>query len=558
MSHTAEIIAVGTELLLGNITNTNAREISQALSAVGVNVFWHTVVGDSPDRLRQALDIARRRADILITTGGLGPTYDDLTKQTICAAFGKPLVLHPDILEDIRSFYESALHVPMPDNNTQQAQLPEGCTVFDNPVGTAPGCAFEAGGVHVLMLPGPPHEMETMLHRWVEPYLRTLSSDVIVSRDIMTFGMGESSVDALLHETMSRMENPTLATYAKSAGKSEGEYLKQLYGSNMTKKIFQGILKDTIIASHYQQDYIDSLTYTDDELQKYYQENKNSFDVANYEMITFNGAAASTKDADGNTVQPTEEESAAALQKAKDSANAALEQVKGGELLVKAAKDYEPIGTYSHPEAGTYSGDAATKWVFDESRQEGDTEIVENGTSIYLLVFHSRTRNDYNTVDVRHILFKVDTTGLDSKVEDYQAKLEELKAGKKQEAENALQAWKDAGGGEEAFAKLANELSDDTGSNTNGGLYKQVYKNKMVTGFNDWCFDESRKAGDTGIVENDGNYIGYHVMYFVGTDDPYWMVQVRNAMTNKAYSEWSANLVKDITATENSGMKYVG
>ena len=80
----------------------------------------------------------------------------------------------------------------------------------------------------------------------------------------------------------------------------------------------------------------------------------------------------------------------------------------------------------------------------------------------------------------------------------------------------------------------------------------------MVAGFNDWCFDEGRKAGDTGIVENDGNYIGYHVMYFVGTDDPYWMVQVRNAMTNKAYSEWSANLVKDITATENSGMKYVG
>ena len=225
------------------------------------------------------------------------------------------------------------------------------------------------------------------------------------------------------------------------------------------------------------------------------------------------------------------------------------------------AKDYESIGTYSHPEAGTYSGDAATKWVFDESRQEGDTEIVENGTSIYLLVFHSRTRNDYNTVDVRHILFKVDTTGLDSKAEDYQAKLEELKAGKKQEAENALQAWKDGDATEDSFAALANELSDDTGSNTNGGLYKQVYKGQMVTGFNDWCFDESRKAGDTGIVANDatgGSYIGYHVMYFVGTDDPYWMVQVRKAMMNKAYSEWSANLVKDITATENSGMKYVG
>lgn len=215
MSHTAELIAVGTELLLGNIANTNAQTISQALSALGINVFWHTVVGDNPQRLREALDIARRRADILITTGGLGPTYDDLTKQTICAAFDQPLVLHPDILEEIRVFYESALHVPMPENNAQQAMLPQGCTVFGNPVGTAPGCAFSCNGVHVLMLPGPPHEMETMLRRCAIPYLRRLSQEVIVSRDIMTFGMGESSVDQLLHETMSHMENPTLATYAK-------------------------------------------------------------------------------------------------------------------------------------------------------------------------------------------------------------------------------------------------------------------------------------------------------------------------------------------------------
>ena len=102
MSHTAEIIAVGTELLLGNIANTNAQEISQSLSALGINVFWHTVVGDNPARLREALDVARHRADILITTGGLGPTYDDLTKQTICAAFGRKLLLHPQLLEGIR------------------------------------------------------------------------------------------------------------------------------------------------------------------------------------------------------------------------------------------------------------------------------------------------------------------------------------------------------------------------------------------------------------------------------------------------------------------------
>jgi len=217
MAHTAELIAVGTELLLGNIVNTNAQELSEALSSLGINVFWHTVVGDNPARLRDALEIARKRADIIITTGGLGPTYDDLTKQTICETFGKPLILHEDILEDLRRYFEVNLGRPMSANNTQQAELPEGCVIFDNPVGTAPGCAFECDGVHVLMLPGPPFEMRTMLNRCAIPYLRSLSSEVIVSHDIMTFGIGESDMDQLLHEQMQfhDMTNPSLAPYAK-------------------------------------------------------------------------------------------------------------------------------------------------------------------------------------------------------------------------------------------------------------------------------------------------------------------------------------------------------
>jgi len=215
MSYNAELIAVGSELLMGSVANTNAQELSAALTAVGVNVYWHSVVGDNPGRLREALDIARKRADIIITTGGLGPTYDDLTKQTICEAFGQKLVLHEDILENIRIFFERNAHIKMPENNIQQAELPEGCTVFDNPVGTAPGCAFEADGIHVLMLPGPPFEMRTMLQRHVLPYLRNLSSEVILSHDIMTFGLGESPMEELLREQMSSMVNPSLATYAK-------------------------------------------------------------------------------------------------------------------------------------------------------------------------------------------------------------------------------------------------------------------------------------------------------------------------------------------------------
>ena len=217
MSYTAEIIAVGTELLMGSTVNTNAQEISRALNAIGINVHYHTVVGDNPNRLRAALYAAWERADIILTTGGLGPTYDDLTKQTVCSVFGRKMVFHEEIVEEIRRFYETSLHIPMPENNRAQGYLPAECTVFDNPVGTAPGCAFEEGGVHVLMLPGPPNEMRTMLRRCALPYLRGLSGEMILSHDLMIFGMGESSVEELLREEMSRMENPSLATYARPA-----------------------------------------------------------------------------------------------------------------------------------------------------------------------------------------------------------------------------------------------------------------------------------------------------------------------------------------------------
>ncbi|MCI2058115.1 MAG: competence/damage-inducible protein A [Oscillibacter sp.] len=217
MAHQAEIIAVGTELLLGNIANTDAQYLSGELSSLGIGVYWHTVVGDNPRRLRDALAVARSRADLLIVTGGLGPTYDDLTKQVLCQAFGLPLELHEDILEGIRLFYRESLHREMPENNVSQAMLPVGCTVFPNAVGTAPGCGFEKDGVRVLMLPGPPFELKTMYRRCAEPYLRGLSREVIVSRDILCFGLGESSVEELLHDRMTEMENPTLATYAKSA-----------------------------------------------------------------------------------------------------------------------------------------------------------------------------------------------------------------------------------------------------------------------------------------------------------------------------------------------------
>ena len=214
MSHTAELIAVGTELLLGNIANTDAQMLSEGLSTLGITVHYHTVVGDNPTRLKEALEIARKRADIIITTGGLGPTYDDLTKQTIAEAFGRKLVLHEDILEEIRGYFEKKRGQKMPENNTQQAMLPEGCTVFTNPVGTAPGCAIEQDGTYVLMLPGPPFECRYMFENRAVPYLMGLTDGVIVSHNLRIFGMGESAVDEKVHD-LTACANPTLAPYAK-------------------------------------------------------------------------------------------------------------------------------------------------------------------------------------------------------------------------------------------------------------------------------------------------------------------------------------------------------
>lgn len=214
MSHTVEILSVGTELLLGNIVNSDAQMLSRKLAGLGLNVYYHTVVGDNPERLKKAVETAKGRADILITTGGLGPTCDDLTKQTLAEVFGKKLVLHQDIADELRAWF-ARRGQDMTENNLQQAQLPEGCTIFPNGCGTAPGCAFRAEGKHVLMLPGPPSECADMFEKQAVPYLTALGEGVIVSHTLKIFGMGESKMESLLREKMNAMTNPTLAPYAK-------------------------------------------------------------------------------------------------------------------------------------------------------------------------------------------------------------------------------------------------------------------------------------------------------------------------------------------------------
>ena len=237
MSYRAEIIAVGTELLLGDVANTDAQFLSEQLSSVGVDVLYHTAVGDNPGRLTEAVAVARRRADLLIFTGGLGPTYDDLTKEVVCRAFGLEPVFRPDAAEEIRSYYETVFRREMPEQSLRQAYLPENCTVLHNHAGTAPGCLFEKDGVTVVLLPGVPRECRCMTEESLLPWLRQKHGGVILSHRLRVFGMTEPQVQERLADLMDEAVNPSLAPYAKT-----GEVMLRLTAKAETEAACQELM----------------------------------------------------------------------------------------------------------------------------------------------------------------------------------------------------------------------------------------------------------------------------------------------------------------------------
>lgn len=209
----AEIIAVGTEILLGQILNTNAQYLAKQLAELGITLHYQTVVGDNPERLKAALKTAFGRADAVIATGGLGPTQDDLTKETVAEYFGVPMVLHEDILEKIKSYFQAAGR-PYTANNDKQAEFPQGCLIVENNNGTAPGYILEQDGKIAVVLPGPPRENIPMFEETVKPYLREKSGVRIFSHILHIFGIGESILEDMLADLVEQT-NPTVATYAK-------------------------------------------------------------------------------------------------------------------------------------------------------------------------------------------------------------------------------------------------------------------------------------------------------------------------------------------------------
>lgn len=207
----AEILCVGTELLMGQIANTDAQYLSRRLSELGVTLYRHTTVGDNPQRVKQALKEALGRADMVITTGGLGPTEDDLTKEMVGEYFGLPMELDEGSLEAVRARMQR-LGREMTPNNRKQAYFPRGAHIMPNACGTAPGCIVEKGEKAVAVLPGPPRELKDMFEKQLAPYLARRSGAHIQSRFLRIFGVGESKVETQLLDLF-HSDNPTLALY---------------------------------------------------------------------------------------------------------------------------------------------------------------------------------------------------------------------------------------------------------------------------------------------------------------------------------------------------------
>ena len=212
---TVELICVGTEILLGNIVNTNAAYLAEKCASLGLSCYFQTVVGDNRERLTMVLQTAMDRSDIVILSGGLGPTEDDLTKEAASQVCGRELFMHEPSKARITEFFEKRGAVPT-ENNWKQAMMPVDAIVLENHNGTAPGAVIETESSRVVLLPGPPNELYPMFEESVEPYLKKLNTHVICSQTVKICGVGESKAETMVKDLIDSQTNPTLATYAKT------------------------------------------------------------------------------------------------------------------------------------------------------------------------------------------------------------------------------------------------------------------------------------------------------------------------------------------------------
>lgn len=318
-----------------------------------------------------------------------------------------------------------------------------------------------------------------------------------------------------------------------SANLTRTAYLQMVYGKSMSEGKYRDCLENAILADEFYDACFDTLAdFSDDELDSYYQENKDTIDTVTYYLRKFDGTAAKTTDEDGNTVDPTEEQEAAALAAAQTAASAALAEVEGNLDAVKDNEDYtETTNTLSNVGSLYYD------WLVDADRQSGDATVLESGTNYYLIVFGERYRDERPTVNVRHILIQAlneDDPATEDVDESTADPTDEAFAVAEQKAQALLDQWKAGEATEESFAALVADNTADPASSTTGGLYQNVTYGYMIDAFNEWIFDDARQYGDTTLVQNtESTKQGWHIIYFVGRDEPIWKVTARGVLWNE-------------------------
>lgn len=327
--------------------------------------------------------------------------------------------------------------------------------------------------------------------------------------------------------------------YADNYNESLDQFLASNFGRGVTEKTVRHMLEMITLGDSYAQSIYDGGIYTDEELENYYQEHADEYNKINYLSVFVDGSVEETDaDGDGTADEVTDEETAAAMQAAEETAES-----------IAAAADADQFRSLAEDETGAEASEKSTvvqslpegaaDWLTDPARTEGETTYYEDGTGYTAVCYLSLDDNHYNTVSVRHILISpVDTDG-DGTVSD------EEKAAAEEKINEIYDEWKSGDATEESFAALANQYSEDGGSNTNGGLYEGIYKGEMVQEFEDFCFAE-HQPGDTGIVYNENT--GYHLIYYVGQGGLYSATLAETAMRTADLSAWQDGLLADVEA----------
>jgi len=346
-------------------------------------------------------------------------------------------------------------------------------------------------------------------------------------------------------------------------------YFRQVFGEGMDKKLYVSMMERTLIAEAYSAAFTESHEISDADITSYYNENKNTYDLTTYNVFFVSGAPEEKLDNDGNKLDPTEEEKLLALTESGVVAAEVVSAVKDGTSFYDAAIVHdmgsEAIFDQSHyfkpNQAMSETNTNISAWLYDAGRKLGDVTAIEATNGYYVVEFLARLRDDNATANIRHILINAETTEFvvnedgtetvydpTSLAEGEEEPVivakpsEEQWAAAQAEIERIQAEWLTASTGngslEDKFAELANQYSDDGGSNTTGGLYVDRAPGGFVPNFEDWVFDPSRAAGDYGIVQNDGQYVGYHLIYYVGDGQPQWMIAIRGTLKQEASLAW--------------------